>query len=268
MTGFTNLSKLLAAVAALAIVSPAVAQDTPRATEYQEVLKLPDWGGIWYPDWGALFGSRGTVPKLTPTAQIAYDKYLADTKANGPNQLAQAQCLPPGLPGLMQQPYPIEILFSPGRVTILTEAYAQARRIYTDGRKNPAEPDLFFIGNSVGHWEGDVLVIETVGMHPSTFIAPGIGHSDKMRVDEKIWMEKPGQLIDEMTITDPDVLTGPYVTKVAYKLDNSFPIREYVCAENNHLTTGEHGANIDLRLEDETPVDDPFGEDEAGEPAE
>lgn len=264
MKGLPRFASMFACASALALAAPAMAagETTPRATAYQEVTKLPDWTGIWYPDWGALFGGRAAAkPQLTPTAQAAYDKYLADTKENGPDQYAQAHCLPPGLPGLMQQPYPIEILYSPGRVTILTEAYAQARRVYTDGRKLPAEPDLFYNGNSIGHWEGDTLVIESTGFNLSTLIAPGIKHSEKMRVDEKIWLEKPGQLIDEMTITDPEVLTAPFVTRVAYKLDNSFPIREYVCSENNHLTTGENGANIDLGLEsDETVSDDPFAD--------
>jgi hypothetical protein len=62
-------------------------------------------------------------------------------------------------------------------------------------------------------------------------------------------------MIDEMTITNPDVLTEPFVVRIAYKLDNEFPIREYVCAENNRLTTDGHGANIDLGLEEEG---DPF----------
>lgn len=270
MKGLTRFFPLLAGVAVLGLVTPASAQETPRATQYAEVLKLPDWVGIWYPDWSQLFGGRAAAkPQLTPAAQAAYDKYLADTKEKGPDQYAQAHCLPPGLPGMMQQPYPIEILYSPGRVTIFAEAYSQVRRIYTDGRKNPEDPDLFFNGNSVGHWEGDTLVIETVGLNTETQLAPGIGHSDKMRVDEKIWIDKPGTLIDEMTFTDPETLTAPFVTRVAYKLDNDFPIREYVCGENNHLITGDSGAgaNIDLGLDpNDTPLeDDPFGTGDAGQ---
>ena len=147
-------------------------------------------------------------------------------------------------------------------MTIFAEAYSQVRRIFTDGRKNPDEPDLFFNGNSIGHWDGDTLVIETVGLDTSTHIVPGIGHSEKMRIDEKIWLEKPGQLIDEMTITDPEVLSAPFVTRVVYKLDNKFPIREYVCGQNNHLMGGPgEGANIDLGLDPNDPPveDDPFG---------
>lgn len=275
MKASAALSRLIAGAAMLALAVPAAAQqapqqqqrpqppgpgnfEVPRATGYQEVLNLPDWTGVWYPDWSLLFGGRAAArPQLTPQAQAKLDAYNESIKAHGPDQTAQAQCLPPGIPGVMQQPYPIEILFSPGRVTILTEAYAQVRRIFTDGRPLPEDPDPFFNGNSVGHWEGDVLVIDSNGFHPQTTITAGVGHSDKMTVRERIFLQAPGELIDEMTITDPEVLTAPFVVRIAYKLDNSFPIREYVCAENNRLVSesGE-GANIDLGLDDE---EDPFG---------
>lgn len=229
-----------------------------RADGYAELEQLPNWGGIWYPDWGALFAGRdAAAPQLTPAAQAKFDAYNESIKANGPNQEAQAQCLPPGVPGVMQQPYPIELLFTPGRVTLLTEAYEQVRRIYTDGRALPEEPDLFFNGNSIGHWEGDTLVVESVGFHLSTNIAAGIGHSEQMRIDERIYLESPELLIDEMTITDPETLTEPFVVRIAFKPDNDYPMREYVCAENNRLQSGEHGANIDLGLEeDDSPFDD------------
>lgn len=267
MKGLTTASRALAAGAALLLAIPAGAQDPaaaasapykpPRATGYQEALALPDWTGIWYPDWAALFSDRARPPALTPAAQAKFDAYQKSVAETGPNQEQQVKCLPPGLPGLMQQPYPIEILFSPGRVTIFTEAYEQARRIYTDGRPLPAEPDLFFNGNSIGRWDGDVLRITTVGLHPSTVIAPGINHSEQARIDERIWLEKEGQLIDEMTFTDPEVLAQPHVVKVVYKLDNAFPIREWVCSENNRLVSDGHGANIDLGLDEEG--EDPFG---------
>ena len=250
---------LAIAPAAQAQQAPPADFEVPRATAYQEVLQLPDWTGIWYPDWSLLFEGRSAArPALTPAAQAKLDAYTESVKEHGPNQEAQAQCLPPGIPGIIQQPYPKEILFSPGQVTILYEAYSQVRRIYTDGRPLPEEPDLFFNGNSIGHWEGDTLVVETVGLHPATTITPGVGHSEQARVVERIFLQAPGQLVDEITITDPEVLTEPFKTKVAYRLDNSFPIREYVCSENNRLVSGENGANIDLGLEEEGAEEDPF----------
>lgn len=247
--------------AGLALAVPAAAQDAyvpDRATGYADSAALPDWGGIWYPDWSQLFSTRGARPVLTERGAQILDAYNASIREHGPNQEAQALCLPPGLPGLMQQPYPIELLFSPGRVTILTEAYEQARRIYTDGRALPEDFDLFYNGNSVGFWDGDMLVIDTVGLSPRTNIVPGLPHTEASRVHEHIWRPAPGQLFVEFTITNPELLAAPYVTRVAYKLDNEFPLREYVCSENNRLQSGEDGANIDLGFE-HLDEPDPFG---------
>jgi hypothetical protein len=231
----------------------------PDATAYSEVTAWPDWTGVWYPDWSQLFAGRErAAPKFTPAAQAAMDAYQASIRETGPNQEAQAMCLPPGLPGTMQQPYPIEFVYSPGRVTILTEAYQQVRRIYVDGRPLPEDPDLFFLGNSVGHWESDTLVVDTVGLSPQTNLVPGLAHTEKSTLRERIYLPAPGQMVVEMTFTNPDLLTEPFATRIAYKLDNSFPIREYVCAENNRLRTDGHGANIDLGLEEEAEAEDPF----------
>lgn len=252
---------------ALALAAPATAQEAyvpPRATDYEAVTSLPDWTGIWYPDWSQLFSTRGARPVLTERGAQILDAYNESIRENGPNQEAQAQCLPPGLPGLMQQPYPIEILFSPGRVTILTEAYSQARRIYTDGRPLPEDFDLFYTGNSVGFWEGDMLVVDTNGVHPRTNIVPGLPHTEASRLHEHIWRSGPESLFIEFTITNPELLAQPYVTRIAYKLDNEFPIREYVCSENNRLQSGENGANIDLGFE-HLDEPDPFGPLPAGE---
>lgn len=273
MTGFCNVARALAGVAALAMAAPGLAQgappagaarpdvtkpmaNVPRATEYAALAKLPDLTGVWYPDWGALFGARGAQPQLTPAAKAKLDAYNAKYKESGPPLYAQAHCLPPGMPGIMSQPYPIDISYQPGRVTLYTEAYEQARWIYTDGRKLPDDPDPFFNGTSVGHWEDGVLVVETVGFSPETFIAPGLQHSDKMKIVERIYLVSPKLLIDEITITDPEVLAAPYVMRIPFKPD-TVPLREYVCAENNRLTSDDaSGANIDLKLDGE---DDPFG---------
>jgi hypothetical protein len=162
------------------------------------------------------------------------------------------------MPGIMRQPYPLEFLFTPGRVTVFTETYSQARRIYTDGRALPDDPEAYFNGTSAGHWEGDTLVVDTVGFSPLVTYIAGVPHGDDMKINERIWLDKPDVMRIEMTITDPGVLAEPYVVHIAYKKAPTWEIREYVCEENNRLTSGdEGGSNIDLGL-DASP-DDPFG---------
>jgi hypothetical protein len=250
----------LVAGATLALAGTAAAQDAmPRADGYAELERLPDWSGVWAPDWSLLFsggGGQPAQPQLTPAAAEKLAAFRAKQAAEGVDQVAQARCIPPGMPGIMRQPYPIELLFTPGRVTLFAETYSQARRIYTDGRALPEDPDPFFNGNSVGRWDGDVLLVETIGFSEyAGDIAAGIPHGPNMRISERIWLDKPDVLRITTTITDPDVLTAPYVQELAFRRERTWDIREYVCEENNRLTTGtEGGSNIDLGLEE----DDPF----------
>jgi hypothetical protein len=153
---------------------------TPTAVSakgYAALDKWPSWaGGVWGPDWGSLFAGRGgSGPPSGPQLKPEYAKILADfnaAKAKGENlQTQNANCRPPGMPSIMRMPYPIEFLFSPDRVTIITETDSQVRRIYTDGRKLPDDPDPTFNGSSVGHWEGKVLVVDTIGLNPVTSLS-------------------------------------------------------------------------------------------------
>ncbi|HYD23206.1 MAG TPA: hypothetical protein VEB68_00290 [Croceibacterium sp.] len=263
MQGWAIMARALAGGAALAMAAAAPAQDAaiPRAQGYAALERLPDWSGVWNPDWSLLFGAGGgrapVQPKLTPAAQQRLDAFRARQAAEGVDQSDQIHCVPPGMPGIMRQPYPMEILFTPGRVTIFAETYSQARRIYTDGRALPEDPDPYFNGNSVGRWDGDTLLVDTIGFSPVTDIAAGIAHGENMRIHERIWLEKPDVLRIETTITDPDVLAEPLVQQLAFRKQPDWQIREYVCEENNRLTAGENGANIELDLEFDP--DDPFG---------
>jgi hypothetical protein len=288
MHGWSIFARVLTGTAALAVAGTAMAQGgsspvaeraantmaaannaasapsepIPRAHGYTTIERLPDWSGVWAPDWSLLFGGGAggppAQPQLTPAAAERQAAFRAKQAAEGVDQYAQAHCIPPGMPGIMRQPYPIEFLFTPGRVTMFAETYSQARRIYTDGRPLPDDPDPFFNGNSVGHWDGDTLLVETVGFSEyAGDIGPGIPHGPNMKISERIWLEKPGVLRITTTITDPDVLTAPYVQQLAFRREPTWEIREYVCEENNRLTSGDAGgSNIDLGLDDDEP--DPF----------
>ncbi|BBC71526.1 conserved hypothetical protein [Altererythrobacter sp. B11] len=260
MKGWPIWAPLLAGAAALVVPVCATAQQSAEKPQhgYAELEKLPDFSGVWSPVLFTPGAPRQAEPVLTESAKAALAAFKAKQEKEGVSQYAQAHCLPPGMPGILRQPYPIEFLFTPGRVTIFTETYSQARRIYTDGRPLPEDPDFLFNGSSVGHWEGDTLVVDTIGFSPQVSIAPGVSHSDQMRIHERIWLEDPATMRFQLTITDPEVLAEPYIQNLTFKKKPGWEIREYVCAENNRLVSGEEGAaNIDLGLDGE---DDPFAD--------
>jgi len=249
----TYLARTVVVGALLALAAPGIAQGEHSSTHqtYSELSNLPDFSGVWT---GAS-GRAPVNPVLTPAAQTGLDAFRAKQEAEGVAQEAQIRCLPPGMPNIMRQPYPHEFLFTPGRVTILTETYTQARRIYTDGRELPDDPDFLFNGTSVGRWEGQTLVVDTVGFSPLVTYLAGVTHGEQMRIQERMWLEQPDLMVIETTITDPGVLAEPLVTRASYRREPTWEIREYVCEENNRLTADEGGANLDLDFD----PDDPFG---------
>src|SRR5579863_2715548 len=163
----------------IAAPAPKAARKAPTPADWAALGKLPDFTGVWEIPLGggaARGGGRGAAnrtgggrgpantPSLTPEyAAKAQEEARLAARAED-NQ--SANCLPPGMPGIMGQPYPIEVLMTPGLVTIVTEAYTQVRHIYTDGRPLPQDPDPSFDGTSVGRWEGDTLIVETAGFEP------------------------------------------------------------------------------------------------------
>jgi hypothetical protein len=221
-----------------ASAAPAATEATAR---WAALAKLPDWSGIWEIDWR---NERGSPPrpamKLTPAYQAQLDAYRKAQEKGENLQTEGANCVPPGLPGIMSQPYPIEFLYQPDKVVLLTEAYMQYRHIWTDGRAQPEDPDLTFLGHSVGRWDGETLVVESVGFAPQNRLAPGIGHSDALRITERIRRVDPEWMEIETTLDDPAVFTEPYTSTTSYRRVEG-EIREYVCLENNRDGADEKG---------------------------
>lgn len=214
---------------------------TSQGRDWASIAKLPDWQGIWELDWQhnpRLMGSA--PPALLPAAQAKLTAYKHGQEHGENLQTEAANCLPPGMPGIMTQPYPIEFLFNPGKVVMVIEAYSQVRHIYTDGRAHPADPDATFQGHSIGHWEGDTLVVDTVGFVSDSLIAPGIGHSDQMRILERIRKVDPEHIQIETTITDPQVLAKPWTSVRPYVRVHD-DLREYICEQDNHDSSDAQG---------------------------
>ena len=253
----TAVAVLLLAISAG--VSPTAQQAkpmAPTATDWAALAKLPDFTGVWEVSFGqpggrgAGGGGRGARaggppagPQLTP----AYAAKRQALLANPPEDSQAANCLPPGMPGIMGQPYPMEFLLTPGLVTIVIEAYTQVRHIYTDGRPLPEDPDPRFHGTSIGRWEGQTLVVETVGFSPQTDIAANTPHSDKMKIVERFRLADADTMTIETTVTDPEALAAPWVSNRTLRRHRAWTIAEYICEENNRNSVdanGKAGINI------------------------
>jgi hypothetical protein len=154
--------------------------------------------------------------------------------------------IPGGMPRMVNQPDGYEWIVTPTQVWQTTENAGGVRRIYTDGRKHPADLTPSHNGHSIGHWEGDTLVVETVGMLADSIVdRTGIQLSDKRRIVERIRMVDAETLEDQLTIEDPVALTRPWlVTKRFRKLPAGTYIFDYACAENNRNPVDEHGRTI------------------------
>jgi hypothetical protein len=184
-------------------------------------------------------------PPLKPQYQAEYDahrKLLADAeKAGKPLYSDYTNCMPDGMPAMMMGMFPMEVLQTPGQITIIQEAYNQVRRIYL-GYKLPEMEDAepLFWGHSSGKWEGDTLVVETIGIKDSVKFrdAP---HGNKMRISERLKLLSPGMMEDLVTVTDPEYFTGPWQWRWVYQRMDDYKMLEYVC-ESNREYRDETGA--------------------------
>ena len=228
---------------------PGLSKDTgapfPKG-QYGRLDQLPDWGGAWFRTFGPPDPSApSTEPKPKGKYLEAYRAWRAEAEANdGVVKSTRSNCAPPGMPIFMQLPqYPYEFLFTPGRVTINQEAWMMTRRIWTDGREHPEDPDPSYYGHSIGHWEGDTLVVDTVGIKDDIDMAYGLPHSDKMRITERIHIKSGStdMLINEMTIDDPEALEEPFKVTVSYMRDRYGQLLEFQCTENDRNPVDAEG---------------------------
>ena len=236
-----NLKAGLLALAASVAVSP--------KGHYAPLDSLPDWGGAWFVSFTPA-SVPASPPKLKGEYLAAYEKWRAEVKAkDGDVATSQSNCLPPGMPSIMAVPqYPIEFFFTPGRVTVHHEAWMQWRNIYTDGRKHSEDLDPSFQGDSIAHWEGDTLVVETIGTKENLGLTsrtrgPVPAHSPKLRILERIHLDPKdsGSLIDEMRLEDPEALAVAYSQTLTFWRDRDQALLEFVCAENDRNPVDAHG---------------------------
>ena len=237
------LTRLACAVAVAALGMGALpgiteaAQPTPPTPA--QAVKPTDWTGIWTREGSLNFdpsipGRDTDKPPYNAEYAARFAKILESEARGEPINDLSADCLPPGLVKMMNMVYPMEILQNPSQLTIIAEWMGQTRRIFTDGRPHPVDPDPTYNGHSIGRWEGNVLVVDTVGLKGGAIINDhGAPLGEKLHVTERFWQSDKDTLHNEMTVESPDALTRPIKATKTYKRRKDIQIMEYVCAENN-----------------------------------
>ena len=215
--------------------------DKPQPKDWADLARLPDWSGVWTPNVSDQNKRKLTDPvPWNAKAALEAVKLQAAEDAGNPKGLF-VNCLPESMPSWMLITHnALEFLFTPGRVTILGESDSnRLRRIYTDGRTHPDDPDPSFHGHSIGHWAGDTLIVDTVGIMPQTYIAVseavGIPNDGDMHIVERIHLAGPDTLQDDLEINAPHVLTQTWKTTRFFfrQRARKYALAEGVCLQGN-----------------------------------
>lgn len=221
---------------------------------YAALNALPDWSGGWGDaQWDRGRGGRdgsgyGNTYPLKPEAK---EKFLAVRKiaaSGGETNLRLQTCQQPRFAGTMGGPESYaEFLFTPGRVTITDEGL-RLRRIYTDGRAMPTDPGETFMGFSVGHWEGQTLVVETAGLDRANMPAPMVEGGMGMHTEERIYLKEgdPDTMIIDSVVYAPDVFTEPYKVTKQYVRHKNYTMIPFDCGQNNRDIDKDGHQQFDL----------------------
>jgi len=208
---------------------PNLSAPAPRTAEGK-----PDIAGLWEPA-GIYVGNiakdlkPGEVP-YQPWAEALYKQRRATLSKDDPT----GHCIPGGVPRSDAVPYPFKIYNIPGVMLILYEAVHSYRQIFTDGRELPKDPNPTWMGYSIGHWDGDVMVVEASGINDHGWLDnDGRPATDALHVTERFRRKDFGHMEIQITIDDAKAYTKPWSVTLPYNLLPDTELLEYVCNENN-----------------------------------
>jgi hypothetical protein len=241
---------VLAASAALALsvqaqAATAAAKNDPR-----------DFSGVWDTTQGLMFDPATAEPKGA-TAQGPGDRerppYKPEWEAKYEAKLVDSRkgiiidplnfCVPHGMPRILGgAPGPLEILQTPTRINIQWEYFSQTHRIYMNVPHSPPNEVLTAVmGEAVGHWEGNTLVVDTIGMKAGVFDRTQAPYSDQIHVVERITKTDPNTLKNEITIEDPVALTRPWhVTRIWTRAEPGVRVGDLFCdSDRNPVVNGQ-----------------------------
>ena len=191
-------------------------------TEYSPNLQIQGGGEIPYNEEGAAL----------------YARNIAGFEDGSIEDEARTICTPDGVPRILGNPYPFKIVHTPDQTTILYELNDVFRIVLMNSPQLSEEELLilpYYSGHSIGHWEGDTLVVETAGYKDKTFLdATGAPHSYEMTTTERYRTINGGNQLEVLvTITDPLYLTEPVTARYVYDAHPEVRLQTYVCGETH-----------------------------------
>ena len=209
--------------------TPNLTAPVPRTPE-----GTPDLTGIWLSN-EAVFNIRaivkdgGEIP-FQPWARALYQERLANNQKEDPG----ARCLPTGLPVRATLATPMKFVQTPGLTLLLYESRTMFRQIFTDGRPLPEVDWPSWQGYSVGRWEDDTFVVETIGTNGRAWLdQPGLPATPSLRMIERFTRTDFGHMSMEFIIDDPEAYTRPWSIVADFTLQADTELLEFVCEENN-----------------------------------
>jgi hypothetical protein len=244
----TRASSLAAFAALIGLASTDVGAQTDK----------PDFSGSWERHRAPAGDPTNPPPEAMPPLKPQYLKEWQERReiaraadARGePIATGYVHCLPDGVPSMMSGPFPLEILQGRDQMNITQEAYSQTRRIYLNTPQVTLDDiELGFYGRSAARWEGDTLVVDTIGIKDYVRFRD-VPHTQDMRITERMRFVTPDVFWDEITIEDPEILEKPWTVTFAYRRMPGYELIEYVC-EDNREYADEQGVTR-LRVGGET----------------
>ena len=269
MNSAKNAACLSVALLALSALAPAsaLAQEYRNSTEHFEALKsqakggtkmtadrLPDWTGIWTraPGTGLKFDPaqpslQQTTAQLTPEFAQRHTEKL-ERVAKGIEWDPISNCIPPGYPRWLTEPFLREFVLRPEQTLLINEMVNDIRRVYTDGRGHTPEEDAYPLwnGDSIGFWDGDSLVVHTTQLMSGQYQRSQPDYTDQVETVER-WRKVDDNVIEaDVTIYDPPALAKPWhvVQRYSRVTTPGLRIRSWVCEENanNEVFQTKEGA--------------------------
>ena len=209
---------------------PNLSASAPRTREGK-----PDLSGIWVAATGkylANIAADGIEIPIQPWAAAVYKEHQEQNGKGHPSE----RCISHGLPDYEALAIPFKLIQTTGEIAVLYEAFNHYRQIFTDGRSFPDEREPPWLGYSIGKWEGDTLVADTIGFNDETWLDDGgHPHTDALHITERFRRKDFGHMEIAVTIDDPKAYTKPWGITIPYNVLPDTELIEAICAHEKDM---------------------------------